>query len=99
MPIVRKTVVIHEPIDTCVKKVFTILIQSGKKNVSYSLATNFLLLAAMLEATKPEGFNEKTLELIWKFVDDRGTLDKLNLEDLLTTLEEKLKEKKKKVSR
>jgi len=93
MATIKKTVVIHPIMDSYIRKTWAILIESGK-DASYSSALNFMLLATILEAQKPEGLSEEIRELIWNFVDDQKTIDELNLQDLLITLEKKVKSDK-----
>lgn len=95
MGTIKKTVVIHPIMDSYVRKTWAILIENGK-DASYSTALNFMLLATMLEAQKSKGLSEKTRELIWNFIHDRKTIDELNLQDSLVTLEEKVKPDKSK---
>jgi hypothetical protein len=95
MSAIKKTVVIHPIMDSYIRKTWAILIDSGK-DASYSLALNFMLLATIFETQKPEGLSEKTRELIWNFINDQKTIDELNLQDSLITLEEKLKPDKSK---
>ena len=90
MTVVKKTVAIHPIMDSFVRKTWAILIENGK-DASYSTALNFMLLVAIFEATKREGLREKTRELVWNFVEDKKTINELNLQDLLTTLEKKVK--------
>jgi len=90
MGVIKKTVVIHPIMNSAIRKTWAILIENGK-DASYSTALNFMLLATIFEAEKPEGLSEKTRELIWHFVDDQKTIDELNLQDLLITLEKKVK--------
>lgn len=93
MTVVKKTVAIHPIMDSYIRKTWAILIENGK-DASYSTAFNFMVLATIFEATKPDGLSNKTRELIWNFVEDQKTINELNLEDLLTTLEEKIKQNK-----
>ena len=93
MTVVKKTVAIHPLMDSYVRKTWAILIENGK-DASYSTALNFMLLATIYETTKPNGLSEETRELLWNFVEDQKTIDELNLQDLLTTLEEKIKNKR-----
>ena len=90
MGVIKKTVVIHPIMDSYIRKTWAMLIENGK-DASYSLALNFMLLAMIFEAIKPEGLTEKTRELIWNFIDDKKTINELNLQDFLMTLEEKVK--------
>jgi len=90
MATIKKTVMIHSIMNSIVRKTWAILIENGK-DASYSLALNFMLLGFMLEAQKPEGLSKKTRELIWNFMEDRKTIDELNVQDLLITLEAKVK--------
>ena len=50
-----------------------------------------MLLATIFEAKKPNGFSEKTREILWKFAEDQKTIDELNLQDFLTSLGDKIK--------
>lgn len=93
MTVIKKTVVIHPIMDSYIRKTWAILIENGK-DASYSTALNFMLLAAIFEATKPDGLSEKTRDLVWDFVEDQKTIDELNLQDTLTALEEKVKPSK-----
>ena len=93
MTVIKKTVAIHPLMDSYIRKTWAILIEDGK-DASYSTALNFMLLATIFEAKKPNGLDEKTRELIWNFAEDQKTIDELNLQDLLTSLEEKIKTRK-----
>lgn len=90
MTVIKKTVAIHPVMDSYIRKTWAILIEDGK-DASYSTALNFMLLTTIFEATKPDGLSEKTRELIWNFAEDQNTIDELNLQDLLTSLEGKIK--------
>jgi hypothetical protein len=93
MTVIKKTVAIHPIMDSYIRKTWAILIENGK-DASYSTALNFMLLTTIFEATKSDGLNEKTRELIWNFAEDQKTIDELNLQDLLTSLEDKIKTSK-----
>jgi len=95
MGVIKKTVVIHPIMDSYIRKTWATLIENGK-DASYSLALNSILLATIFETQKPEGLSEKTRELLWSFIDDQKTIDELNLQDSLVTLEEKIKPDKSK---
>ena len=90
MGVIKKTVVIHPIMDSYVRKTWALLIESGK-DASYSSALNFMLLATIFEAQKPEGLTEETRKFIWNFIEDQNTIDELNLEDFMATFEEKIK--------
>lgn len=95
MGVIKKTVVIHPIMDSYIRKTWAILIESGK-DASYSSALNFMLLATIFVAQQPEGLTDKTKELLWKFIDDKETMDELNLQESLATYEENIKPDKSK---
>ena len=104
MPVVKKTVAIHPMIDMHIRKVWSLLIEKGY-DATYSTALNFMLLGAIFEAVKEDGWSEKTRELVWNFIEDQKTIDELNLEDQLLNIQkhitlevrEKLKVKERRV--
>jgi hypothetical protein len=65
------------------------LVENGI-DATYSSALNFMLLAAILEATS-KGISKKTKNLIWNFAHDEKTMDELNLQDFVATFEEKIR--------
>jgi len=90
MGVIKKTVVIHPIMDSYIRKTWAILIESGK-DASYSSALNFMLLATIFVAQQSEGLTDKTKELLWNFIDDKETMDELNLQESLATYEENIK--------
>ena len=80
--LVKKTVVIHPIMDYFVRKTWSLLIDAGH-DATYSVAVNFMLLAAIEEARKDSGLSPETRDTVWSFAEDRTTIDKLNLEDHL----------------
>ena len=50
-----------------------------------------MLLATIFEAKKPNGFDEKTREILWNFAEDQKTINELNLQDFLVSLGDKIK--------
>jgi len=88
MPVVKKTVAIHPIMDSYIRKTWSILIENGY-DATYSTALNFLLLGAILEATKEEGWSEQTRKFVWDFMEDEKTINELNLEDQLAKISEK----------
>lgn len=84
---VKKTVVLHPIMDQYVRKTWAILIDEGC-DATYSTALNFMLLAAIAEATKDGGLCHETRNHIWAFVEDQETLQSLNLQDHLIRLRE-----------
>lgn len=95
MSVIKKTVVIHPIMDSYIRKTWAILIENGK-DASYSSALNYMLLATIFVVQQPEGLTDKTRELLWNFIDDQKTMDELNLQESLATLEEKIKPDKSK---
>jgi len=87
MKVIKKTVAIHPIMDKFVRKAWAILIENGY-DATYSTALNFLLLAAILEASKEEGWSKKTREVVWNFVEDVETVNEINFEDLLANLQQ-----------
>lgn len=73
--------------DTYIRKTWAFLIENGV-DATYSTALNFMLLAMIFEATKEGGLSEKTRKVIWAFVEDKKTINELNLKDYLTRLKE-----------
>ncbi len=92
MPVVKKTVALHPIIDGFVRKTWALLIEKGY-DATYSTALNFMLLGAILEAVKEGGWSEETRELVWNFMEDRETIEELDLEDQLTNIEERIASK------
>jgi hypothetical protein len=84
---IKKTVVIEPLMDGFVRKTWAILIEDGY-DASYSTALNFMLLAAVMEATKTKGLSQKARDTVWAFANDQDTIDKLNLHDHVARLRE-----------
>jgi hypothetical protein len=59
-------------------------------DATYSAALNFMLLAAVEEASKESGWLEETREMAWSFAYDRATLEDLHLEEFLPKLKGRL---------
>ena len=78
---------IHPLMDKYVRKQWTVLIEAGY-NATYSSALNFMLLVAIQEAIKEGGLSKTTRDVVWNFVDDESTINELNLEDHLISLED-----------
>ena len=89
MPVIRKTVAIDEIIDKSIRAVWAQLIRQGQ-DASYSTALNFLIIAAIMEMSKPGGFSEETWRVLRNFIEDHKTIEEINLEDFLANLEAKL---------
>jgi len=88
VPIVKKTIAIHPILDKYVRRTWALLVEAGY-DATYSLALNFMLLGAVLEATKEGGWSEETRKVVWdSFLKDRKAIEELNLEDMLTNLAE-----------
>ncbi|RLG90423.1 MAG: hypothetical protein DRO36_06120 [Candidatus Hecatellales archaeon] len=86
MPVIKKTVAIHPIMDSYIRKIWSLLVESGY-DATYSTALNFMLLGAIFEATqKKEGWSEETRRLVWSFMEDEETIKELNLEDQLANL-------------
>lgn len=82
MPVVKKSVAIHPLIDRFIRKTWALTIDQGYDS-SYSTAINFILLGGILEAVKKEGWSEETRNLVWSFLEDKKTVDEINLEEQL----------------
>jgi len=87
--LVKKTVVIHPIMDYFVRKTWSILIDGGY-DATYSVALNFMLLAAIEEARKHDGLCPETRDMIWEFAGDYETIRKLNLEECIQQVKEGL---------
>ena len=88
MPVIKKTVAIHPILDKYVRRTWALLVEAGY-DATYSLALNFMLLGAVLEAIKEGGWSEETREMVWdSFLKDRKAIEELNLEDMLANLKE-----------
>ena len=88
VPVVKKTVAIHPILDRYVRRTWALLVEAGY-DATYSLALNFMLLGAVLEAIKEGGWSEETREMVWdSFLKDRKAIEELNLEDMLANLKE-----------
>lgn len=83
--LIRKTVVLHPLLDDYIRRTWALLIEAGH-DVTYSVATNFMLLAAVQEAIKADGLAEGTRQIVWDFLDDRETIKRLNLQEHLDRL-------------
>lgn len=88
--LVKKTVVIHPMMDYFVRKTWAILIEA-ECDATYSVALNFMLLAAIEEARKDGGLCGETRDTIWDFAQDYETIRKLNLEEHLQEVKEGLR--------
>ena len=84
---IKKTVVIHPIMDSYIRKTWAILIENGY-DATYSMALNYMLLIAIMEASGERGLSEKTIETIQDFVNDQKTIDRLNLQEPLGQLRE-----------
>ena len=84
---VKKTVAIHPLMDKFVRQTWSILIEDGY-DATYSTALNFMLLAAVDEASSGKGWSKTTRQNVWSFVEDEATVRALNLEDHLTQLKQ-----------
>ena len=84
---VKKTVVIHPITDSYIRKTWAILIEQGH-DATYSMALNFLLLIAIMEASGERGLSERTLETAQKFANDQKTINELNLQEHLGQIRE-----------
>jgi hypothetical protein len=83
---IKKTVAIHPVIDDCIRKVRSMLIYKGY-NVTYSTALNFLLLGGALEMLKEDGWSDDTRKHVWSIIIDKKHIQKLDLQELLTSLQ------------
>jgi siroheme synthase (precorrin-2 oxidase/ferrochelatase) len=93
MPVVKKTVALHPIMDRYIRRTWALLIEAGY-DATYSTALNFILLGAVLEAIKEGGWSDETRRMLWdSFMEDRKTIEELNLEDMLTTLSERISKK------
>lgn len=82
MGVVKKTVVLDDRIERFVRQTQAILVQAEPPvEASYSAAVNFMLLAAIQEASRPNGLSPDTREILWDFVYDSATIDELNLHE------------------
>ncbi len=86
---IKKTVVVHPIMDGYIRKTWAILIEQGH-DATYSMALNFMLLIAIMEASREGGLSEKTMETIRGFVTDQKTIKRLNLQEHLGQLREQL---------
>ena len=84
---IKKTVVVHPIMDSYVRKTWSILIEQGH-DATYSMALNYMLLIAIMEASREGGLSERTKETIQDFVNDQKTIDRLNLQEYLGQLRE-----------
>lgn len=84
---VKKTVAIHPLMDKYVRQTWSILIEDGY-DATYSTALNFMLLAAIGEATSGKGWSKTTRQNVWSFVEDEATMRALSLEDHLASLKQ-----------
>ena len=78
--IIKKTVALHPIWDHYVRQTWAFLIQGGY-NATYSTALNYMLLTGFFLVVN-RGIDEKTREMMRGFLEDKKTLEKLNLEDL-----------------
>lgn len=86
MTVVKRSVAIHPAIDECVRIAWATLIESGY-NVTYSTALNSMLLIAILEISE---MSEQTRKALASFLNDRKTIEELDIEDMLQTVKEKI---------
>ena len=82
---IKKTVVLHPLMDRYVRKIWAILIEDGYE-ATYSMALNFMLLAAIQEGIKDGGLADETRKIVWAFADDQATISQLNLQDHVSQL-------------
>jgi len=85
MGVVKKTVAIHPVMDKFIRKTWAMLIEMGY-DATYSTALNYLLLGAILEASKKGGWSEETRNIVWAFLEDEKTLKEINLEDQIANI-------------
>jgi len=82
MGVIKKTVVLDDRIERFVRQTQAILVQAEPPvEASYSAAVNFMLLAAIQEASRPNGLSPDTREILWDFAYDAATIDELNLHE------------------
>ena len=82
MGVIKKTVVLDDRIERFVRQTQAILVQAEPPvEASYSAAVNFMLLAAIQEASRPNGLSPDTREILWDCVYDAETIDELNLHE------------------
>lgn len=91
----KKTVVLHPLLDRFVRQTQAILLEDeveGEASVdaTYSAAVNFMLLAAIHEAERPDGWSPETREVVWNFAHDPATIHDLNLRERLATVRQAL---------
>jgi hypothetical protein len=84
---VRKTVVIDPLMDSYIRKTWSILIEQGH-DATYSMALNYILLIAIMAASREGSLSEGTIETLQDFVSDRNTIDRLNLQEYLGQVRE-----------
>lgn len=82
--VVKKTVVLDDRIERFVRLTQAILLQAEPPvEATYSAALNFMLVATIVEAGRPEGLSPETLETVWDFARDAPTVRKIGLHEQL----------------
>lgn len=87
MPVVKKSVALHPIIDKGIRRTWAMLIDMGY-DASYSTAINVLILSLFNEAVKEAGLSDETINLTVKFLEDRKTIDEINMADQLAKIYE-----------
>ncbi len=82
MGVIKKTVVLDDRIERFVRRTQALMLEAEPPiEATYSSALNFMLLAAIHEASRPGGLSAETREVIWDFARDNDTLEELNLHE------------------
>lgn len=78
--VIKKTVALHPLWDHYIRQTWAILIRDGH-NATYSTALNYMLLTGFFLVVN-RGIDQKTIDMMHAFLEDRKTLEQLNFEDL-----------------
>ena len=78
--VIKKTVALHPLWDHYIRQTWAILIGDGH-DATYSTALNYMLLTGFFLVVN-RGIDQKTIDMMHAFLEDRKTLEQLNFEDL-----------------
>ncbi len=88
---VKRSIALHPIVDQFVRETWSILVKDPSiVDSTFSQALNFMLLAAVLEASKPKGWIRNTRESVWDFARDRTVAEQLKTGEAVEALRRSL---------
>lgn len=81
---VKRTVVLDALVDEYVRETWSLLAKNPDVyDATYSLAINFMLIGALLEAHKRKGWAKATRDDVWSFATDRTMAEELKAREAI----------------